>query len=288
MKSLEEVLSRSEKCIPLPCSWDIENYMDYLQITESELTEDDISRFMKSGWLCGTAFRIPHSSLGMCPHLVLNEMLKSHDIKYLVKAIRDTFGPVYQTHVVKNVNNDGDRAWIVILKDIYVNNSAELNALIDKHMWFCTETRTYDDQYVNMCLEKILAENVTDYVKKECSNHIYHIAHNRDARSIDRSGIRPRGEKNSSNLYRASRFYPNRVYCIAAPDDEDAKLAIAKIKDDKGYSWNELVIYKIDISGYGGNLQFYRDPQTSTTGQAVFTYAMFPPKMIRKVQFSDI
>ena len=263
--------------------------MDHYGIPESELTDDHIDHFMASGWLDNsTKFRAPHCEAAVCPHDMLNEMLKSHDVKYVVKAVQDEFGPDYQTRVVKNIEDEGNRAWITILGDIYTKDSDRLSALLDKYMWVCTETRRFDNKYVTMLLEKVLAENITNYVLNKCSDHIYHIAHKQDIKSIDKSGIRPRGERGSSNSRRAGRFYPNRVYCIVAPDSESAKMAIVKIKDDKHYSWDEFVIYKIDISKYGRALQFYRDPQTHPIGCAAYTYAMFPPKMIAQINFADI
>ena len=215
-------------------------------------------------------------------------MLKSHDIKFVIKALCDVFGPDYRTHIIKSIEDEGDRTWVTILKDVYTKDSDALSTILDKYMWVCTEARNFDDKYITMLLEKVLAENITDHARNKCSNHIYHVAHKRDAGSIDKSGIRPRGEHKSSNARRANRFYPNRVYCIVAPDSEAAKMAIAKIKDDKGYSWDELVIYKIDISRYGSLLQFYRDPQTHPIGCAAYTYTMFPPKLIKQVNFADI
>lgn len=294
MKGLFDILNQPHKfnpteLVPLPYSWDLNKYMDFYGISESELTDTYIEQFMLSGWLDNLSkFRAPHCEEALCPHSILNEMLKSPEIKFVTKAIQDEFGPKYRTHIIKNVDNEGDRAWVTIIKDVYINDANKLSTILDKYMWVCTETRKFDNKYVIMLLEKILAENITDYVLDNCSNHIYHIAHKQDAKSIDKSGIRPRGEYESSNSRRAGRFYPNRVYCVVAPDSDAAKMAITKIKDDKHYSWDEFVIYKIDISKYGRNLQFYRDPQTHPIGCAAYTYAMFPPKMIGRVNFADI
>ena len=291
MKTLTDILAspNMDKLAPLPYSWDLGDYMAFYEITESTLTDNHIDHFMRSGWLRDQEkFRAPHCEAALCPHLILNEMLKSHDVKYLVNEIKHTFGHIYKTYVVKNVEDDGDRAWVVLRKDIYIKDRDKLSILLDKYMWVCTEAREYEDKYVTMSLEKVLAENITDYVKRKCSNHIYHVAYKYDVDSIDRSGIRPRGEHESNNSKRANRYYPNRVYCIVAPDSEKAKLAISKIKDDKGYSWNDVVIYKIDISKYGTELQFYRDPQTNPIACAAYTYTMFPPKLIKRVKFNEI
>lgn len=266
--------------IPLPYSWYLDDYMSYKSLDETTITPSDLDEFLSSGW-CDHEYRVPHCEGGICPHKILNEMLSSHEVKYLVDAIKKEFSKNYNRVISKYIDK-GDVALVWIKKDIYNIESVLLERIIDKHMWYCTTTYEGDDEYVVMVLEKSIAQDVTDYVRHQCHNIVYHVTHISNIPSINRTGIRPKGSNRSDKAYRANRYYPDRVYCLAAPTKETLREYIKKLKDDKGYRWEDLVIYKIDLRKYGNNLSFYSDPQSQLLG-AVFTYALFPPKIIERV-----
>lgn len=266
--------------IPLPYSWYLDDYMSYKSLDETTITPSDLDEFLSSGWY-DHEYRVPHCEDGICPHKILNEMLSSHEVKYLVDAIKKEFSKNYNRVISKYIDK-GDVALVWIKKDIYNIESISLERIIDKHMWYCTSTYEGDDEYVVMVLEKSIAQDVTDYVRRQCHNIVYHVTHISNIPSINRTGIRSKGSNRSDKAYRANRYYPDRVYCLAAPTKETLREYIKKLKDDKGYRWEDLVIYKIDLRKYGNNLSFYSDPQSQLLG-AVFTYALFPPKIIERV-----
>lgn len=215
----------------------------------------------------------------------INEMLKSHDVKFVIKELNKTFYDKYKKNISfvkeESTRSKNKAAKIKVPVELCKDKKSfeEMIKICDKFMWVLTSRYVNllddadEDGYKIVELEPIEGEICTDYIKEKCNSLIYHVTLRRHASKIDRSGLRCKGED------RIQRFYTNRIYFVTGTTKQEILKGIDIIRKSLEIDEEDMLVYRIDISNM--NIDFYRDPYDYPNCDAVYTFANIPKKFLR-------
>jgi hypothetical protein len=214
-------------------------------------------------------YDVPDSEETMNRFDFVYEMLKSQTPKNLLNRIWK------QSHSIGQIVSDDGNVWyLLIRKADWESNETEIRQSIDAAQWYIS--RQYRDfvtyknyQYKKLLVEPVYTKIVTDHVYNDCNGTVYHVTNRKNAVSIERNGIRLKGNRNTY------RFFENRIYFVTSLD------LVEQIKKDRGLS--DVVVFKCDLKKHNYKIDFYRDT-TYDSDDFVYTYACFPPQFIEKVE----
>lgn len=247
------------------------------------------------------------------PFFKINEMLNSIDATKLVKELSKNLGcgVKIDTHGGFSNKEEGAKQLLIPydnfdLKEVedrceamywdFTSIYCEVYNKKKKRIEFvfispklCKEHKIhkYLDKYVVICVEPKNMPLVTKYIKNECKGILYHITiDDKDIiKKIKKIGLKPKGTKNKY------RYIDGKVYLFTGKNNEE-------IYRNASIVFNSLIgpnkdiefrgnyrLFKVDASKY--NIDFYQDTFYDEKG-IVFTYAYFPPSMIKDVDPSEV
>lgn len=326
MKSLKQYLHNINKgkqfnfVYPLEQSFD--DFLSCNNLNEDNVTNDACNWYAENCWdkikYLGNIFY--NDDYAKSPLVYINEMLQSTNISLLVKKLnKELDGPSNKPICITYNSDDvkqGERTVNTIIVPIDRYNKKQIQNICDKMMWTFTSVKCdngwnknpnekdakpekYTDKkypYYKIRVEPIQSTICTDFVNKKCNNILYHICRKEDKERILKSGLRMKGEKNSY------RYIKNKVYLICGEDNENIFNNIRRVASSMWYwDWdkNELkdkaCLLKIDCNNY--NIDFYEDTMYEfdygddngyKNEKIVYTYAYFPPKMIKEITIDEI
>lgn len=241
----------------------------------------------------------------------INEMLNSVTIDILLKELNKSLASnKMHISIFKQSNNNDKLAVKQLMVPESIYDKDKIEDICNKMMWslssicqmnkfnqpqflspiknfkpFIFNEKKYKYPYVLIEVEPIQSEIVTDFVKNNCNNKVYHICKKAIyENSIKKTGLRLKGENNGY------RFIKNKVYFCCGENKEQKQNGIKIVAKSKRIFYNnkldkDYIIFEIDCSGY--NIDFYRDTYYDDK-HIIYTYAYFPPKMIKEIQFEDL
>ena len=254
-------------------------------INEADVTEADIDFFMEHCALRSydvdineVRERIFRSLNDELSSQHVYEMLKSHDVDVVAKALQKEFGDDiktgYKTHkgekkTVFGIRFNTNNAFYKITK------GKKLYEILSKYNYYDTNVSQENDEggrYLFMWCEPVYTKKVTNDVNK--SGIIYHVCDFRAYDKIMKSGLRPKSGK--------YRNFEDRVYLVYGDKPKDD---IMQVISDKGYSTHpdDTKVLKIDLKKHPYNIDFYKDTMADEGTNMCYTYAYFPPKWIEDV-----
>lgn len=262
-----------------------DKYMENNNLTEDQITEEIIDEYYRETW--ERTRRTRHNNPINMPtncFTWINEMLESHDVKYLLKNLNKEFvNKGYKA--IKILATDKSKSEISgvdlqIDKNLFINkNDYDIfEKIVDTFMWFVSDIDRYENKETDYLIIHILSikgTKCTDFVIKECKGNLFHITLKSNLENIERTGLRGKS-KNHSDMFKTNRLF----FCCGKNIDniKETVKDIAKSKYDKTDK-NDLVIIKINISKLK-YIEFYRDPTDYENYDSVFTFVNIPPKFI--------
>lgn len=130
-------------------------------------------------------------------------------------------------------------------------------------------------------IEPMKIEPVTDFVKNECGNVLYHLCLKRNTDLILKSGLMTKCGENSS------RLIDKRVFLICGKTKEDILYNINKVCETKGWIDADYDIIEVNVGKH--NIDFYRDCfYDDYRRYIVYTYGYFPPSMLKKIDINKL
>lgn len=257
-------------------------YLKRNDISENEINEQVFENYYKD-----FNYHSKHSNKYSLTYSFewINEMLKSHNPKLLIKALNREFVEKYKYPIkylydnasknsLKRITLSVPTKLVIDLKDF-----DEFMNICDTYM-YCVRSiddNDFNEKYTPVDIEPIIGDNCTGFVKNECNGIIYHITSKNNEKSIEKKGINPKTPSKD-------RFEFNRIYFCCGKNWKEAKESTINIGKslilDKQFSEDELIVLKIDISKIQ-NVEFYRDPSDYPNSDAIFTFITIPPKFIQ-------
>ena len=200
------------------------------------------------------------------------ENLKSHDIDFLCKKIKEKFGKNDPTLEFVDVNDKGS-SFGMISQTKFDND--ELKNLLDYFGYYITKDWFEDNKY-HYIICPIYASGAND------QNHgkLYYFSTGGNARDIEETGLRCKSAE--------CRNYPKRIYAYASdknlnkiPDLFDKISLVVNLHEAEKYG---IYIYRIDLnkSKNGTYINFYNDDIVHDK-DVVYTYNNIPAECMRLV-----
>lgn len=262
-----------------------DKFMEINNLSEDQINEEIIDVYYRLTW--GNTLQFRHNNPIDMPtncFVWINEMLESHDVKYLLRNLNKEFvNKGYKA--IKILSEDKSKSEISgvelkVSKDLFINkNDYDLfEQIIDKFMWFVSNIEGYENEendYLIIHILPIKGTKCTDFIFKECKGILYHITKKENIKKIEHTGLRAKS-KNHTDM-----FNTNRLFFCCGKNIDDIKETIkdvSKSKYDKTDK-NDLVVIKINISKLK-YIEFYRDPTDYENSDSVFTFVNIPPKFI--------
>lgn len=231
-----------------------DKYMEKYDLTEDQITEEIIDEYYRETW--ERTRRTKHNNPIDMPtnyFTWINEMLESHDVKYLLKNLNKEFvNKGYKA--IKILTTDKSKSEIFgvdlqIEKNLFINkNDYDIfEKIVDTFMWFVSDIDVYENKETDYLIIHILpikGTKCTDFVLKECKGNLFHITLKSNLENIERTGLRGKS-KNHSDMFRT-----NRVFFCCGKDIKNVKKSIEDIVNSKykEYQLDDLVVIKINIS----------------------------------------
>lgn len=253
----------------LTYTWSVDSWMG-----DNEPNEDLIKEYMEETWQ-KSKWKLAYTEDQIDRFDFINEMLKSADIEFVVHRLQDVLGLEYQKSIVKNkIETKGRVATeLDIDLDVCLNSMTEIHKELDKMMWYVSRVN-YGDEEVSLTIEPIQSVDCTEYIMNNCDGKLYHICKKRDLKQILRQGLKT---KRTNQL----RFYTNRIYFVAAPEEDIDKCIKTVAEEDLDYKKGEYKILLVDLKKYKYNINIYVDSYTHRKEDFCFyTYAYFPPNFL--------
>lgn len=151
--------------------------------------------------------------------------------------------------------------------------------ILAKHKYFMVY-KNPDAEKGRIYIEPEYPTEMTDWVKENCGNIIYHITADVNADSILHHGVSlcDKQKKHNQNLYQ--RFYnKEKAFFVAVKDNEDVDLVLDSVAQDFFAYYKENPIYlKVDLNECDG-IELFKDTAMCNTNNK-YTYSVFSTKEI--------
>lgn len=204
------------------------------------------------------------------------ENLKSHDIDFLCKKIKEKFGKNDPTLEFVDVNDKGS-SFGMISQTKFDND--ELKNLLDYFGYYITKDWFEDNKY-HYIICPIYASGANDLVYTKNHGKLYYFSTGENARDIEETGLRCKSAEYIN--------YPKRIYAYASdknlnkiPDLFDKISLVVNPHEAEKYG---IYIYRIDLnkSKNGTYINFY-DDDIMHDKDVVYTYNNIPAECMRLV-----
>lgn len=309
MKTLKQYIESQKYHYPQDYWQTIESFLEVNKINEA--SEDDLNWY--SNYVCDIQnYNNPAKFVNNygSPIEQIDEMLKSSTFSIVKKELNIKLAK--EGYSISRDNSErefkqGERTVNTIIIPNEIFDLDTIFDICDKHMWtinsyavneygkFKAVGKPYNFPYkygeycVKLRIEPIQSENKDNFVFNECEGIVYHLCDKKYLKSILKNGLRMKGEKNTY------RIIENKVFFVCGKTNEDLKRSIRRVAASKSFwDWknnkleDKVCILKVSVNKY--NIHFYEDTYYDDGEKigAVYSYAYFPPKMIKEIKFEDI
>ena len=205
------------------------------------------------------------------------ENLKSHDIDFLCKKIKEKFGKNDPALEFLYINNDKETS--LKMESYKELDNDELKNLLDYFGYYITKDWFEDNKY-HYIICPIYASGANDLVYTKNHGKLYCFITGENARDIETTGLRSKSGED--------RYFPERIYAYVScknlnkiPDIYDKITKFVDLNEAKKYG---IYIYRIDLqkSKNGTYINFYNDDIVHDK-DVVYTYNNIPAECMRLV-----
>ena len=210
------------------------------------------------------------------------EMLNAVDNDRIIKGVKSYIKEHYDYTDIEfkpRHKNKNKCAINISFKDSHImnliNDDIKFSEYLNKMMWFIT--RVFNNI---ICIEPILANDITDYIHNKCGGSVFHITTKEKSQKILKTGFRlriPNLRKNTEeNL---------RIYVIYAEKWDKLYSNFKTIVYDKEYEDDEVAVLEIQLNKLKSKIPFYDDTfyYDTEARNCAFTLTNIPANIIKDV-----
>lgn len=234
--------------------------------------------------------------------MLYETLYKVGDAQKLLNVLKEKYKYIIDPHksVASKAHNDLKQASIKLYADDIweYKKDKEFIKLLNLYNFYIESERADDEGNTVLRLNPKYDEEISNYIKEECNNIVYHITKKDNLNNIYKYGLIPKGNvadngdkqtlnrmiKKFKNPLKKITKHPERIYFL---DSHASKTQIDYLKKELSIGEDsEFVVLEIDLNKMKEPIKIFRDPD-SNSALCIWTAEPIYPTCISEFNMSD-